>query len=152
MSCKLFSIFCAVLLVSKSETEMIWKSYTTMNITYTKECDFKTENNIINLINTIRSRCSEACFKNLACTHYTWIDENCSLRKDYVNKKGVISSKNYYECGILENRTGKKKIQNKYAAFHCYNLCYYYCFYSFTVEGIAALIGIGLLIIFGSMF
>ena len=118
MSRNFFPIVLMFLLLSKSETacDSSWKTHITMNIFYIRECRFNSENSILKSINTERSRCSEACYKNQACTHYFWVDGNCSLRKDYVSsRKEVVCIKSNSECGIVENRNGKKKIKNKYA-------------------------------------
>lgn len=78
------------------------------NYTYSYGCDFK-KNNMSNLYTNTSRDCSSSCRETQNCTHFTWDDGVCWLKKGNFYKDRAYFAKKSTICGYIEKVSSFRK-------------------------------------------
>lgn len=73
-----------------------------INITWAPGCDFPGNDLKYELTKIpVNNQCEYKCGKTSGCTHYTWNDGVCYMKKGSVTKSDAVLSHPNMVCGIL---------------------------------------------------
>ena len=83
-------------------------------------------------VNSMREDCSEKCKQTKGCTHYTWTNGTCWMKKGLISKSDTSQVSGDYVCGILyifdlfPPQTGKLNL-HFFGPFNSFYIIYFIC-------------------------